>query len=1079
MGGRHPTLIEPGTVASSMTELLSQGWIFGDSRFLWLLPLALLPLWRGKLQDHRVASTTLWLGLSPGTRSKKRWLLPLWIFIVLFAAAEPTTISTLPSIQPVGISVIQSTAVLELYPECHDWGQPVTVATTDGDRVLTIESVPPDTGLSIPLSSSLSGSQVVLSFGKKRTIKLRVPTLPPPPEVLDQSGSPAIDRALEALIATGHIDRWISKSPPTEPDVEIIRQGSDPRSTRSSVIEFPDLSTPLERFLPIPQRTDVIWLAGLAAEEWTIEGATEISPRSAEERVPLRDERNRPLIVEGPQLIRFAFRPEESDLPNRIEWPVLLGRAIEEVSRSPRSLPTSSKLPTIVLVLAALGILPSITPSKSMRRTIALLLLLTLFLPPIVGGSTPRRSIEPNSPPLSAILDAAAKLPHGGIVTIPSSLPIPLEIAPLFGRLTARSVTLELTDDGTPRLELSRRSVHIDEPMQITGVNEEHGLIYADAPDGTTLLVGDLDEPPLEHRPDQPGVWRYRLESATKRGTDSWKGIEAWLEVEPPIEVLTLKSPNSLEREQDTTGSASLFRSEAVYRNRGGLALGDLEELTQALPDPTRSLLVWDDVEPEELTTSAADSLRNWIEAGGTLFTIAGPPWRGARTETLLDDLLPAPLPPPPEPPKRDHGILLLDLSGSLAGEPISTLWAGVTALLESTPTEDRWAVAGFREIPHWIIPPGTIWDPSRLAEIEGAIGAGGGTRLDRALEFCLRAIEETETLQRSIVLVTDGRSTPADWRALGTALKNMEIELTIVSIGGMEKSQALTTLARETNGNIESVADASAAVRTLGRAIIPFDSRWEPVQNPLRALGSWSQSWPAAISGPRRRISETLINTSPGGSTDVDVQLVDAAGAPLVTTRFSGQGRTIEVWFGLDGESLPKGGSGSRLLEALSEAIARTIRGIPRSHRDCHWRVDRQGRWSLSIDRHRNDPPRMEGTWQGWHQDRETRIATADSPRSLLPNSAVKFNKTALEAGRWSTNQFETDWVADPSGGGSRNPALWQNLIDQLPVRSQGASIPLRRWILACCGLAAAIGALRWRSSRSLAVLHQRAGHI
>ena len=408
-------------------------------------------------------------------------------------------------------------------------------------------------------------------------------------------------------------------------------------------------------------------------------------------------------------------------------------------------------------------------------------------------------------------------------------------------------------------------------------------------------------------------------------------GETAALVVEPPITVTSIGA--------NETGVSDLFRDRETFS-----PLSPIDSLLD-LPDRAENaLLLWDGASPLDRSAEEVARLEAWLERGGTLFAVGAPPFRGSEEPTPLDRILPSPLPAPPRPPARDHGVLLLDLSGSIDRATLETLWAGVETLLEGTPIDDRWAVAAFRENPSWILAPGAPLDNSAIDRVRDAARSGGGTRLDRALTFAQRAITRSDPeapLAPSIVVLTDGRSSGADWESIGRTLRADRIECTFLALGQNPNFAVLNSLANATGGVVRPIPDIAEAITSLAEVLSPRTDRWHPATSPLTATGRWRAHWPANASAPARLLLETKPTRD---LAPAEPLLLDKTGRALVTSRAIGRGRTVVFWSGLDPESLGHGRSAERFRASLAAAIAREVRGAPRGRREMAIEFDAAG---------------------------------------------------------------------------------------------------------------------------------------
>jgi len=153
---------------------------------------------------------------------------------------------------------------------------------------------------------------------------------------------------------------------------------------------------------------------------------------------------------------------------------------------------------------------------------------------------------------------------------------------------------------------------------------------------------------------------------------------------------------------------------------------------------------------------------------------------------------------------------LVLDKSGSMAGEPIRHLRDAVRALIDRLGPEDVVSIVTFETRSQVVAPAQPARDRDALKRAVGGIEAGGGTQMSSGMRLGLQELERhagPDRLSR-MVLLTDGRSSVEKGclnRADEAALKGVPI--LGLGLGIAWNEQLMEEMARRTGGTAYYVA--------------------------------------------------------------------------------------------------------------------------------------------------------------------------------------------------------------------------------------------------------------------------------
>jgi Ca-activated chloride channel family protein len=164
--------------------------------------------------------------------------------------------------------------------------------------------------------------------------------------------------------------------------------------------------------------------------------------------------------------------------------------------------------------------------------------------------------------------------------------------------------------------------------------------------------------------------------------------------------------------------------------------------------------------------------------------------------------------------------VVVLDESGSMAGEKITDARAAIRELISRLGPEDRFALVGYSVSSWTTIPLSAVGDSPRerwLAVVD-AISPGGGTNLASGLEAGLGIVEHSRVGGRipRVILISDGLANQGDTSLAGLRARARraavgEYTLTTIGVGDDFDEQLLATLADAGTGNyyyIESGTD-------------------------------------------------------------------------------------------------------------------------------------------------------------------------------------------------------------------------------------------------------------------------------
>jgi len=168
---------------------------------------------------------------------------------------------------------------------------------------------------------------------------------------------------------------------------------------------------------------------------------------------------------------------------------------------------------------------------------------------------------------------------------------------------------------------------------------------------------------------------------------------------------------------------------------------------------------------------------------------------------------------------------LLLDCSGSMAGEPLEQERLSAAAIIKRLGSYDRLNVVTFDDTVDLLFgKPRPVTDQVRqqATAFLGRDMRGGGTDIAGALQRTLAA-QETDSRPHVVILLTDGNANDVQQVFAATA-KRQDVQLFTVGLGNGINGALLSRLAKEMRGRALFVRTAESLVEQMGRLFAQLD---------------------------------------------------------------------------------------------------------------------------------------------------------------------------------------------------------------------------------------------------------------
>ena len=244
------------------------------------------------------------------------------------------------------------------------------------------------------------------------------------------------------------------------------------------------------------------------------------------------------------------------------------------------------------------------------------------------------------------------------------------------------------------------------------------------------------------------------------------------------------------------------------------------------LPDSAAALasyaaVVLDDVRPDALSATQVSALVDHVEnRGAGLLVLGGPNSLDAtvQPDRHLGALLPIDLRPRTGVRAPELALVVaFDKSGSMDDRvggiaKIELARQSVRQVIDALPATDAIGVIAFDSVPTPVAPLRAGHDPRTIADRLRSVEASGSTAIAPAVQLADEWFASTDLARiprRHVLLVSDGRSSPADAASLEALVERGGFRLSVISLGEDRDRRLLETLAARTGGRAYFPADA------------------------------------------------------------------------------------------------------------------------------------------------------------------------------------------------------------------------------------------------------------------------------
>ncbi|MEM6916962.1 MAG: glutamine amidotransferase, partial [Verrucomicrobiota bacterium] len=240
-------------------------------------------------------------------------------------------------------------------------------------------------------------------------------------------------------------------------------------------------------------------------------------------------------------------------------------------------------------------------------------------------------------------------------------------------------------------------------------------------------------------------------------------------------------------------------------------------------PDSLQQLAGFDgillsDIPAHEIGESRMVAIRDYVENLGGGFVMSGGMNSfgvGGYYRTPIEEVLPLKLKAPDQEEMQSSALaLVIDRSGSMAGQKIEICKSAAIATAELLSTDDYIGIYAFDSQVHEVVPMTKVTSTSSIANQISLLGSGGGTNIYPGMVMAREELNSVKTKIKHMIVLTDGQTSGQGYQALASQCHAEGITISTVAVGAGAQVGLLQGIAAAGGGQSYVTMDPTAITR-------------------------------------------------------------------------------------------------------------------------------------------------------------------------------------------------------------------------------------------------------------------------
>jgi len=268
--------------------------------------------------------------------------------------------------------------------------------------------------------------------------------------------------------------------------------------------------------------------------------------------------------------------------------------------------------------------------------------------------------------------------------------------------------------------------------------------------------------------------------------------------------------------------------------------------------------ILFSDVPAHDVGEARMTAIRTYVEQlGGGFIMIGGPRsfGMGGYQRTPVEEMLPVKLRGADQEERQSSALaLVIDRSGSMAGEKLEISKAAAIATADLLEDQDYLGVYAFDSGAHPVLPMTQVGPAGDLGNRISLLSSGGGTNLHPALSLARQELNAVNAKIKHMIVLTDGQTTGQGYTTLATECQAEGITISTVAIGSGAHISLLQAIAAAGGGKSYVTMDPSAITRIFTQDTLTHTGRLlreDPFRPRMAEAHPMLRDWPVASAPP------------------------------------------------------------------------------------------------------------------------------------------------------------------------------------------------------------------------------------